>query len=351
GLYIVGTERNEARRIDNQLRGRSGRQGDPGHSKFFLSLEDDLMRIFGSDRIKGIMNTLGMEEDEPIEHKMITNAIAKSQKKVEAHNFEIRKHLLQYDDVMGEQRTVIYRLRRDILGDKGNRELIDEFIEDVSEILVDAYRPDKKVPVESWAWDEMTKGFQNTFHTDTTLSAEGCITQADGDIEDYIANTAKAILNDKFNKYDPEQVKLALREILLSTFDQHWKDHLQSMDHIKEGINLQAYAQKDPLTMYKREAFNLFENMRVEVKKAVVNAMYSVKLYTQEEIEELQRQQKEELERQLEAHKKAQAAAEAAEKAQVEANKAPLRRSANKVGRNDACPCGSGKKFKHCHGA
>lgn len=353
GLYIVGTERNEARRIDNQLRGRSGRQGDPGHSKFFLSLEDDLMRIFGSDRIKGIMNTLGMEEDEPIEHRMITNAIAKSQKKVEAHNFEIRKHLLQYDDVMGEQRSVIYRLRRDILGDNNNRALVDEFIEDVSELLIDAYRPDKKVPLESWAWDEMNKGFHNTFHTNIALSAEECISKADGDLEDYVAMTAKEILEAKFSKYDPEQVKLALREILLSTFDQFWKDHLQSMDHVKEGINLQAYAQKDPLTMYKREAFNLFETMRVEVKKAVVNAMYSIKLYTQEEIEELQRQQKEELERQLEAHKQAQAAAEAARAAQEEAESsaAPIRRTVSKVGRNDLCPCGSGKKFKHCHGA
>ena len=351
GLYIVGTERNEARRIDNQLRGRAGRQGDPGHSKFFLSLEDDLMRIFGSDKIKGIMNTLGMEEDEPIEHKMISNAIAKSQKKVEAHNFEIRKHLLQYDDVMGEQRSVIYRLRRDILGDKDNRFLIDEFVEDVSELLIEAYRPDKKVPLESWPWEDMQKGFHNTFHTDIVLSPEDCIEKADGDLDDYFSNTAKSILNAKFDNYDPEQVKLALREILLSTFDQFWKDHLQSMDHVKEGINLQAYAQKDPLTMYKREAFNLFENMRVEVKKAVVNAMFSVKLYTQEEIEQLQRQQKEELERQLEAHKQAQAAAEAAEQAQQAANTTPLKRSVNKVGRNDACPCGSGKKFKHCHGA
>ncbi len=347
GLYIVGTERNEARRIDNQLRGRSGRQGDPGHSKFFLSLEDDLMRIFGSDRIKGVMNTLGMEEDEPIEHKMISNAIAKSQKKVEAHNFEIRKHLLQYDDVMGEQRSVIYRLRRDILGDQGNEELVQGFIEDVSEILVDAYRPEKKTPMESWPWEEMNTGFQNTFHTEDVVSAEGCIKEGDGEIEEYFAKKAKSLLESKLSQYDPEQVKLALREILLSTFDQFWKDHLQSMDHIKEGINLRAYAQKDPLTEYKREAFNLFENMRVEVKKAVVNNIFSVKLYTQAEIEELQRRHQEELERQLEAHKKAQEMAEAAKEAQAQ----PIQRSTNKVGRNDPCPCGSGKKFKQCHGA
>lgn len=344
GLYIVGTERNEARRIDNQLRGRSGRQGDPGHSKFFLSLEDDLMRIFGSDRIKGVMNTLGMEEDEPIEHKMISNAIAKSQKKVEAHNFEIRKHLLQYDDVMGEQRNVIYRLRRDILSDQGNDELVQEFIEDVADTLVEAYRPDKKMPLDSWSWDEMNKGFQNTFHTEVSVDHEGCIREGDGEPEEYFAKVAKEILKEKFSQYDKEQVKLALREVLLSTFDQHWKDHLQSMDHVKEGINLRAYAQKDPLTEYKREAFNLFENMRLEVKKAVVNAVFSVKLYSQEEIEELQRRHQEELERQLAAHKRAQEARENEEQVK------PIQRSTNKVGRNDPCPCGSGKKFKHCHG-
>ena len=345
GLFIVGTERNEARRIDNQLRGRSGRQGDPGHSKFFLSLEDDLMRIFGSDRIKGIMNTLGMEEDEPIEHKMITNAIAKSQKKVEAHNFEIRKHLLQYDDVMGEQRSVIYRLRRDILADKENDELVSQFIEDVSEQLTNVYRPEKKMPLESWPWEEMNKGFQNTFHTNLIVNYESCIKEGDGEPEVYFATKAKEILEKKFNEYDPEQVKLALREILLSTFDQFWKDHLQSMDHIKEGINLRAYAQKDPLTEYKREAFNLFESMRIEVKKAIINEIFSVKLYTQEEMELLQRKHQEELERQLEAHKRAQEEAEAAQK------KRPIQRSTNKVGRNEPCPCGSGKKFKHCHGA
>jgi preprotein translocase subunit SecA len=343
GLYIVGTERNEARRIDNQLRGRSGRQGDPGHSKFFLSLEDDLMRIFGSERISKVMNTLGMEEDEPIEHKMITNAIAKSQKKVEAHNFEIRKHLLQYDDVMGEQRSVIYRLRKDILSDQGNDELVSTFIEDVSELLVDAYRPQKKVPLESWTWDEMTAGFNNTFHSEIALTAKECIEKHDGEPETYTANLAKDLLKKHFEQYDPEQVKLALREILLSSFDQHWKDHLHSMDSIKEGINLRSYAQKDPLNEYKREAFQAFEAMRVAVKKAILTSLFGVKLYSPEEIEELQRQHQEDLERQLEAHKRAQEMQEGAAK--------PITRGANKVGRNDPCPCGSGKKFKQCHGA
>jgi preprotein translocase subunit SecA len=350
GLFILGTERHESRRIDNQLRGRSGRQGDPGQSKFFLSLEDDLMRIFGSDRIKSFMTTLGMKDDEPIEHKMISNAIAKAQTKVEGHNFEIRKHLLEYDNVMNEQRRVIYRIRRDILSDNGNLEFINEMIEDVAELLVDKYRPERKVPADSWSWDEMATGFSNTFHTDYKVNLIECIQKHNGEIETYFVDKAKELLNEKLKEHDENQVRLATREILLANFDQHWKDHLLSMDHMKEGINLRAYAQKDPLTEYKREGFRLFEEVRVAVKKSVVNAIFSVKLYTQAEIEELQRRHQEELERQLEAHRRALEEAERAKDRQESAGR-PLKRSENKVGRNDACPCGSGKKFKHCHGA
>jgi preprotein translocase subunit SecA len=347
GLYILGTERHESRRIDNQLRGRSGRQGDPGHSKFFLSLEDDLMRIFGSKKISGFMETLGMEDDEPIEHKMISNAIAKAQKKVEGHNFEIRKHLLEYDNVMNEQRRVIYKLRRDILDDNDNLGFIKEMVEDVSGLLIENYRPERKVPIDSWPWEDMKKGFHTTFYTDYDVNSNECLQKYDGELENYFATIAKELMDKKFAQYEEEQVKYAIREILLSIFDQHWKDHLLSMDHLKEGINLRAYAQKDPMTEYKRESFSLFENMKVEVKKSVVQNIFSVQLYTQAEIEELKRRQQEMLEAQIEAHKRAQ---EAAEKAS-EGKAAPVQRSANKVGRNDPCPCGSGKKFKHCHGA
>ena len=343
GLYIVGTERNEARRIDNQLRGRSGRQGDPGGSKFFLSLEDDLMRIFGSERIKKIMNTLGMKEEETIEHKMITNAIAKAQKKVETHNFEIRKHLLEYDNVMNEQRRVIYRIRRDILGDKENKEFVNEMIEDVCFLLVDSFRPERKISLESWPWDEMQKKFKNIFHTDHQISVEECNQKHDGDIEIYFSSTAQKILVEKLDAYDEETVKMALREILLSTFDQHWKEHLMGMDHLKEGINLKSYAQRDPLTEYKREGFQLFETMRTKVKQSLVKNIFSARLYTAEEIEELQRQHQEELERQLAAHQQAQAQAQ--DEQQPKGTPRPTR-----VGRNAPCPCGSGKKFKHCHG-
>lgn len=344
GLYILGTERHESRRIDNQLRGRSGRQGDPGRSKFFLSLEDDLMRIFGSDKIAGLMNTLGMKEDEPIEHKMISNAIAKAQKKVEAHNFDIRKHLLEYDNVMNEQRRIIYKMRKDILNDADNMGLALEFIEDVASELASIYRPEKKGGPDLWPFEDLNKGFQNNFNTDYKLTIEECISKFDSDVEHYVVEIAKELLKKNFAQYDGEQVTYALREILLSHFDHFWKDHLLQMDHVKEGINLRAYAQKDPLTEYKKESFNLFEAMKQNVKKSIVNGLFTVKLYTKEEIEELQRQQQAELERRLEAHRKAMEEAEKKEEAKI------IRRQAKDIGRNDPCPCGSGKKFKQCHG-
>ncbi len=344
GLYILGTERHESRRIDNQLRGRSGRQGDPGNSKFFLSLEDDLMRIFGSDKISGLMNTLGMKEDEPIEHKMISNAIAKAQKKVEAHNFDIRKHLLEYDNVMNEQRRIIYKIRRDILNDQDNAGFVNEMIEDIGIELLNAYRPEKKVPVDSWDWEAMRHGFKGTFNTDYEVNVDECIKSYDGELEYYFGEVAKKLIEKKFSQYDPEQVKYALREILLSGFDQHWKDHLLQMDHIKEGINLRAYAQKDPLTEYKKESFALFETMKGQVKRSIVTNLFTVRLYTKEEIEELQKRHQEELEAQLDAHRKLIEEETRKEEAQA------IKRGNPRVGRNDACPCGSGKKYKQCHG-
>ena len=344
GLYILGTERHESRRIDNQLRGRSGRQGDPGRSKFFLSLEDDLMRIFGSDKIAGLMNTLGMTEDEPIEHKTISNAIAKAQKKVEAHNFDIRKHLLEYDNVMNEQRRIIYKMRKDILNDLDNMGLATEFIEDIAAEVVNLYKPEKKVSADMWPFADLTKSFQNTFNCDYVLSSDECNRNFDGDVENYVVSVAKQLLEKNFAQYDKEQVTYALREILLSHFDHHWKDHLLQMDHVKEGINLRAYAQKDPLTEYKKESFDLFDNMKQNVKRSIVNGLFTVKLYSKEEIEELQRQQQLELEKRLEAHRKAMEEETRKEEAKI------IRRQVKDIGRNDPCPCGSGKKYKHCHG-
>lgn len=344
GLYIIGTERHESRRIDNQLRGRSGRQGDPGASKFFLSLEDDLMRIFGSDKIKGLMTRMGLKEDEPIEHKMISNAIAKAQKRVEGHNFDIRKHLLDFDNVMNEQRKVIYRLRREILNDEGNRDLINEMIIDVASQLVELNRPEKKVPLNEWNWAELNNGFMNIFNSEEELTVQECSESHNSNLEDYIIAKANERIEKKFSEYDDEQVKLTMREILLGTFDQLWKEHLLNMDHLKEGINLRSYGQKDPLVEYKRESFGLYEQMKEAVRRTVVERVYNVRLYTPEEIEEIKKQQQAMLEAQLEAHKRAQ-------EAQEQAKAQPAQRKQVKVGRNDPCPCGSGKKFKHCHGA
>ena len=345
GLYIIGTERHESRRIDNQLRGRSGRQGDPGASKFFLSLEDDLMRIFGSDRAKGLMEKMGLKEDEPIEAKILSNQIAKAQKRVEGHNFDIRKHLLDFDNVMNEQRKVIYRLRREILNDDGNRELLQEMIEDVSLQIVESLRPqDKKAPLNEWDWEAINNSINGLFSTELNLTVDECSKDFSSQLEKYVISKGNQALDDKFSAYEKEQVVVTIREVLLSTFDQFWKDHLLNMDHLKEGINLRSHAQKDPLVEYKREAFHLFEAMKEQVRRACVERIFSVRLYTQEEIEEIKREQQARLEAQLEAHKRAQEAAEAAAAA---AASTPVERRQIKVGRNDPCPCGSGKKFKH----
>lgn len=355
GLFIIGTERHESRRIDNQLRGRSGRQGDPGKSKFFLSLEDDLMRIFGSDRIKGIMTKLGMKDDEPIEHNMVTNAIAKAQKKVETHNFDIRKHLLDFDNVMNEQRKVIYKLRREILNDEGNLELLQEMMEEVGYYLEAQNRPEKKATMYEWNWADLNKGFQNIYDTDYELSPKECADKYNSEIPRYLKEKAQELYDQRVREYDQEQVRLTLREVLLSTFDQFWKDHLLDMDHLKEGINLRSHGQKDPLVEYKREAFQLYEAMKGEIKRSAVERFFHMKMYTAQEIEEIKRQQQAALEAQLEAHRRAQEAnaATATAHGSSQNNSAAARpqRGTIKVGRNDPCPCGSGKKFKSCHGA
>lgn len=345
GLFIIGTERHESRRIDNQLRGRSGRQGDPGKSKFFLSLEDDLMRIFGSDRIKGIMVKLGMKDDEPIEHSMITNAIAKAQKKVETHNFDIRKHLLDFDNVMNEQRKVIYKIRRDILNDEANTELINDFIEEVSYDLAEQVKGDKKnASLRELSWEDINREVKTLFNTDRVLSAEECGQIAGSDLAEYFKQVGQSNIEGKFKGFDQTQVKFTFREVLLATFDQFWKDHLLAMDHLKEGINLRSYGQKDPLVEYKREAFTIYENMKFAIKRAVVERISHVKLMTQEEIEEIHRQQEKILQDQMRAHQEA-------EKAKTMAEEKKIIRASVKAGRNDPCPCGSGKKFKACHGA
>jgi preprotein translocase subunit SecA len=345
GLFIIGTERHESRRIDNQLRGRSGRQGDPGKSKFFLSLEDDLMRIFGSDRIKGLMIKMGMKEDEPIEHNMISNAIAKAQKKVETHNFDIRKHLLDFDNVMNEQRKVIYKIRRDILNDEANNELVTDFIEEVAFNLAEQFRPEKKNPsVRDYNWDDINNQLRPFFNTDSTFGPEEASSKHMGDMAAYFKEAGTQAIIRKFEGLDPEQVKLTYREVLLATFDQFWKDHLLAMDHLKEGINLRSHGGKDPLVEYKREAYTIYEGMKFAIKRSIVERMSHIRLMTQAEIDAIHQEQEAALQAQLKAHQEAQAAQQMTEEKKVI-------RATLKVGRNDPCPCGSGKKFKSCHGA
>lgn len=347
GLFIIGTERHESRRIDNQLRGRSGRQGDPGKSKFFLSLEDDLMRIFGSDRIKSIMVKMGMKDDEPIEHNMITNAIAKAQKKVESHNFDIRKHLLDFDNVMNEQRKVIYKIRRDILNDEANRDLINDFIEEVTFNMAEAAKPEKKATLREYNWETLNQNFKSLFNGDGKLNADECSQKFQGDLAAYLKERGIESLDNQFKSFDQDQVRYTFREVLLATFDQSWKDHLLAMDHLKEGINLRSYGQKDPLVEYKREAFTIYEGMKYSIKEAVIERISHVKLLTKEEIDQIHREQERMLEQQLKAHQQAQA--EEDDKNTTLDKK--IVRASVKAGRNDPCPCGSGKKFKNCHGA
>jgi preprotein translocase subunit SecA len=290
------------------------------------------------------MTKLGMKDDEPIEHSMISNAIAKAQKKVETHNFDIRKHLLDFDNVMNEQRKVIYKIRRDILNDEGNDELVRDFIDEVAFTMADELITDKKAPIRDANWEEINNQAKAVFNIEKTLTPEECSSQFTGDLANYLKEEAIKTLETKFAPFEVEQVKYTTREVLLATFDQSWKDHLLNMDHLKEGINLRSYGQKDPLVEYKREAYHIYESMRYAIKKSIVERLTHIKLMTTEEIEELRRQQMEMLEAQLKAHQEAQRAAEVAEEKKII-------RATMKVGRNDECPCGSGKKFKNCHGA
>jgi len=341
GLRIIGTERHESRRIDNQLRGRSGRQGDPGSSKFYLSLDDDLMRIFGGERLKKTMERIGMKKGESIEHRMISRSIEKAQEKVEKNNFDLRKHLLEYDDVLNHQRMVIYNFRREILdGDQnpGNVQiLIKEMIADVVHKMVAIYCPQDNYTPDGMedlfhALEQIT-GFgrsifeQGEFHQKRTTQLEEAIT-------DFLIYQYELYRG----KMSPDLVAEAEKWILLETVDHAWKLHLQNIDHLKEGIGLRGYGQKNPLIEYKKESFYEFEKMMEQIKNDIVNRIFKMKPdeYTETSIQEIEKNKEKEL-------KSLNIGGDVAIPVQV-------RREAPKVGRNDPCPCGSGKKYKHCHG-
>jgi len=343
GLHIVGTERHESRRIDNQLRGRSGRQGDPGSSRFYLSLEDDLMRIFGGDRIMGLMERLGMEEGVPIEHGMVTNAIQRAQKQVEGRNFEARKHLLEYDDVMNKQRESIYGLRRSILDGREGKEYILNAADEIVTYLVDTHFPegDREVPNET----ELNAELYDYFGLD--------LRSAGADIEHDRPDEVKYKLVEAVNKrYEekealvgPENMRLNEKYLLLQVIDQQWKDHLLNIDHLKEGIGLRGYGQRDPLVEYKRESFELFQSMMERIQDRVVKVLWKIELAGGSR--ENEREEAARVQRALPPQPpRQQLTFSGAPKEPV----APTKRTQAKVGRNDPCPCGSGKKYKKCHG-
>jgi len=341
GLHIVGTERHEARRVDNQLRGRSGRQGDPGSSRFYLSLEDDLLRIFGSQRIQKIMERLGMEEGEPIEHKLVTRAIATAQKRVETHNYEIRKHLLEYDDVMNKQREIIYGMRRQILEGEPQADTIAEWIEDLVAVTLDAYAAEGAHP-EDWDLGGLGEALYRQFDVRIPSARFGEAVSREG-LAELVGAAVRERYSDRERELGPDLVRALERHEMLVVIDAQWKDHLLSIDHLKEGIGLRGYGQRDPLTEYKKEAFDLFQDMVERVKAAVVERLFKVQIVRDAPME-------------LPAITAWADARESRGELPAEPGRStpPLKRepvrtpTGAKVGRNDPCPCGSGKKYKKC---
>ncbi len=339
GLHILGTERHEARRIDNQLRGRAGRQGDPGSSRFFLSLEDDLLRVFGGERVKALMFRLGMTEGVPIESKLISRRIENAQKAVEAQNFEARKHLLEYDDVMNKQRETIYSIRRSALEGKEQKDYALGIAQDIAEELVETYCPQNEHP-ERWNVTQFAAEVLNQFGIDLKTVGIDVTQVSHAELAELLVTRVKERYAQKEILFGEKMMRWLERRIILDIVDTQWKDHLLTLDHLKEGIGLRGYGQKDPLVEFKKEAFTLFEDMMGRIDTETVRYLFLVQPARPEdearEIERRQRRQQQELQYQAGAAGKAE-------------EPKPVRTGA-KVGRNDPCPCGSGKKYKKCHG-
>jgi len=360
GLHILGTERHESRRIDNQLRGRSGRQGDPGSSRFYISLEDDLMRIFGggTDRVKNLMGRLGMEEGEAIEHKMVTKAIERAQKQVEGRNFEVRKHLLKYDDVMNKQREALYQLRREVLEGKftyqdEEQELEEpsilgtgEFVRRISgDLLDDAISRHCAADADPRDWDisELATDILSAFAIDVYKLGIDLEKLGIDELREVLGKAIEAKYAAKEAQHGVPVMRGLERNIMLSILDGAWKDHLLALDHLKEGINLRGYGQKDPLNEYKRESFELFADMKIRFEDSVIKYLYRVEPVSEEELAERRQRMVEQM--------KARFRFSAPEKSSGQSTLQTVKRDGRKVGRNEPCPCGSGKKYKKCHGA
>ncbi|OZB31402.1 MAG: preprotein translocase subunit SecA [Pseudomonas sp. 34-62-33] len=356
GLHVIASERHESRRIDNQLRGRAGRQGDPGSSRFYLSLEDNLMRIFASDRVKNFMKALGMQSGEAIEHRMVTNAIEKAQRKVEGRNFDMRKQLLEFDDVANEQRKVIYHMRNSLLAAESVADTIAEFREEVLSAAINSHIPPQSMPEQ---WD--VAGLESTLQSDfgLKLPIQQWLDEDDKLYEETLRERILAELLTAYNEKETQASAEALRtfekQILLRVLDDLWKDHLSTMDHLRHGIHLRGYAQKNPKQEYKRESFALFQELLESIKRDTIRVLCHVQVRREDPAEEearLRREAEALAERMQFQHADASALMvedSAAEGGDVAVAAAPVR-AEPKVGRNEPCPCGSGKKYKHCHG-
>lgn len=338
GLHIIGTERHESRRIDNQLRGRCARQGDPGSARFYLSLEDDLMRIFGSDNIKTMMDKLGMEEDEPIENKMVTRSIESAQKRVEERNFNIRKQVLQYDDVMNQQREVIYKERRKVLDQADLRETVMNFTHKIVDRALSMYCPPEAYS-EDWDLKALIKYCEEFFAPYGTLREETLSDLSREELGEYLHKLADDTYQEREDMMSPEIMRELENLVMLKVVDQHWMEHLDAMDMLREGVGLRAYGQKDPLVEYKFEAYDMFEGMIDAIEDDVVKYMFRVNVVTQPVVEDR-------LENASTNNPNVDVSPADAENEAAR----PYVRKEPKVGRNDPCPCGSGKKYKDCHG-
>ncbi|OGA82896.1 MAG: preprotein translocase subunit SecA [Betaproteobacteria bacterium RIFCSPLOWO2_12_FULL_66_14] len=352
GLHIIGTERHESRRIDNQLRGRSGRQGDPGSSRFYLSLEDPLLRIFAGDRVRMIMEKLRMPEGEPIEHTLVTRSIESAQRKVEAHNFDMRKQLLEYDDVANDQRRHIYELRNTILESEDVSDQVRALRQGVVSDLFRAFVPEESVE-EQWDIKGLEKAYASELQLNVLLSRW---IEEDGNLDDEAllaraVDAADAAYAVKMESVPVETVRHYERFVLLSTLDLHWREHLAALDHLRQGIHLRGYAQKNPKQEYKREAFELFGTLLDTVKLEVTRTLMTVQIRTQEEVEHVEREQVPAVANVQYQHASfEEALGETGQESAEAAKPAPFVRRMGKIGRNDPCPCGSGRKYKHCHG-
>jgi preprotein translocase subunit SecA len=342
GLHILGTERHESRRVDNQLRGRSGRQGDPGTSRFYLSLEDDLLRIFGADRLKGLMGKIGMEDGVPIEHRWISRAIENAQKKVEAHNFDIRKHLLEYDDVMNKQREVVYHRRKELLGGESLKDDVLDMCDALVEDIIAAHA-DPEVDADKWDWKAIDDAFfkQFKFRPGFQHAAEGNgkVINSPDELTDIAIERVHQLYDQREAEFTAPVMRQIEKIIMLQTLDSLWKDHLLAMDHLKEGIGLRGYAQQNPLVEYQKEGFTMFEALMSTMQADVIEKMFSVQVRREQDVQQIQQQPHPQ--RVMMSHGGESEPAQAA---------APVKREGEKVGRNDPCPCGSGKKYKRCHG-